>query len=102
MIGAGGHLSGPFLGLDQPRQAQAVLTLLQLPDHIGLPEPRLVVPAMANLALRHPRLSLLHLEAVAAGRTLGATVWLSNAAASGILPAALDAEGVDWQVVEIC
>ena len=36
--GAGGHLSGPFLGLDEQRQATAIRSLLLLPDTIGLPD----------------------------------------------------------------
>ena len=33
--GAGGHLSGPFLGLDDQRQSTAIRSLLLLPDTIG-------------------------------------------------------------------
>jgi hypothetical protein len=56
---------------------------------------------MADISRRHPQLNLLNLEAVAAARVLGATVWLSEAAASGVLPGVLDAEGVQWTVVTI-
>ena len=99
VAGAGGHLSGPFLGLPADQQSSAIRGLLALPDHIGLPDPRSLVPMMAELAQRHPRLNLLNLEAVTTAALLGAVVWLSEPSAAGILPDALDAEGVRWRVV---
>ena len=99
--GAGGHLSGPFLGLDDQRQATAIRSLLLLPDTIGLPEPRATVPVMAELSERHPRLNLLNLEAAAAGLVLNATMLLSIEATRGVLPEILDAEKVRWRTVEI-
>jgi hypothetical protein len=101
VAGAGGHLSGPFAQLDRARQEQAVLSMLELSADIGLPEPRATVPAMARISLRHPRLNLLNLEAVAAGHTLGATIWLSPPAATGVLPAVLDAEGIEWITIAV-
>jgi hypothetical protein len=99
--GAGGHLSGPFLGLDNRRQAAAIRSLLLLPDTIGLPEPRLTVPVMAELSERHPRLNLVNLEAAAAGLVLDATMLLSIEATRGVLPEILDAENIRWRTVEI-
>lgn len=99
--GAGGHLSGPFLGLDDQRQATAIRSLLVLPDTIGLVDPRSTVPAMAELSERHPRLNLLNLEAAAAGRVLDATVLLSIEATRGVLPGVLDAENIRWRTVDI-
>lgn len=99
--GAGGHLSGPFLGLDNRRQAAAIQSLLLLPDTIGLPEPRSMVPVMAELSERHPRLNLLNLEAAAAGLVLDATMLLSIEATRGVLPVILDAENIRWRTVEI-
>lgn len=99
VVGAGGHLSGPFTGLGEREQARAVLSLLELRDDIGLPDLRATVPAMADLARRHPRLNVLNLEAAAAARTLDGTVWLSEEGAVGILPAVLDAEGLGWTIV---
>lgn len=99
VAGAGGQLSGPFDHVDRSDQERAILTLLELPDDIGLPEPRTAVPAMARIALRHPRLNLLNLEAVAAGLALDATLWLSPPAARGVLPAVLDAEGIPWGMI---
>lgn len=99
--GAGGHLSGPFLGLDASRQAAGIRTLLSLPATIGLPDARAVVPAMAQLSERHPRLNLLNVEAAAAGLVLGATVLLSVEAAQGVLPGVLEAESIRWRTVEI-
>lgn len=101
VAGAGGRLSGPFEHLDRNEQERAILGLLELPDDIGLPEPRASVPAMARVALRYPRLNLLNLEAVAASETLDATIWLSPPAASGLLPAVLDAEGIPWTTVPV-
>jgi hypothetical protein len=99
--GAGGHLSGPFLGLDDRRQATAIRSLLLLPDTIGLPDPRSTVPVMAELSERHPHLNLLNLEAAAAGLVLDATVLLSIEATRGVLPEILDAENITWRTVEI-
>ena len=99
--GAGGHLSGPFLGLDNQRQTTAIRSLLLLPDTIGLPEPRSMVPVMAELSERHPRLNLVNLEAAAAGLVLDATMLLSIEATRGVLPVILDAENIRWRTVEI-
>jgi len=99
--GAGGHLSGPFVGLDNRRQATAIRSLLLLPDTIGLPEPRSMVPVMAELSERHPRLNLVNLEAAAAGLVLDATMLLSIEATRGVLPVILDAENIRWRTVEI-
>jgi hypothetical protein len=99
--GAGGHLSGPFLGLDAPHQATAIRSLLALPENIGLPDPRSTVPVMAELSERHPRLNLLNLEAVASGLVLNATMLLSNETARGVLPEMLGAENIKWRTVEI-
>jgi len=101
VVGAGGHLSGPFTGLTADDQQRAVLSLLELRGDIGLPDPRSTVPVMADLARRHPHLNLLNLEAAAAARTLDATVWLSEQSASGVLPSVLDAHGLRWTAVEI-
>jgi hypothetical protein len=99
--GAGGHLSGPFEQLAPSDQELAILSLLELRDDIGLPDARATVPAMAVIARRHPRLNLLNLEAVAAASTLGATIWLSEESATGLLPQTLDAEGIGWATVPI-
>ena len=101
VAGAGGHLSGPFEQLAAPEQERAILSLLELREDIGLPDPRVTVPAMADISRRHAQLNLLNLEAVAAARLLSATVWLSAPAAAGVLPAVLDAEGVRWQSVTL-
>jgi hypothetical protein len=101
VAGAGGHLSGPFLGLDDAHQAAAIRSLLALPESIGLPDPRLTVPVMAELAGRHPHLNLLNLEAAASGLVLGATVLLSVEASRGVLPAVLDAENVRWRRIAL-
>jgi hypothetical protein len=99
VAGAGGHLSGPFRDLSVDEQQRAVATMLRLPDEIGLSPVRDVVPLMVRVAGRHPRLNLLNLEAVATAQLLQARVWLSPEGASGILPAVLDAEDVDWERV---
>lgn len=99
VVGGGGQLSGPFEQVPPIEQSRAIASLLQLRDDIGLPDPRRIVPVMADLALRHPRLHLLNLEAVAAATILGGTVWLSVAGASGVLPGALDAESIRWKTV---
>jgi hypothetical protein len=100
-LGAGGHLSGPFQQLQRDEQEHAILSLLELRSDILLPDPRPTVPLMAQIAKRHPRLNLLNLEAVAVGRLLGATVWLSTDAAGGLLPTALDQEQVARRAIPI-
>jgi hypothetical protein len=100
VVAGGGHLSGPFKELPAAEQEQAILSLLELRDDIDLPAPRTTVPAMARLALRHPTLNLLNLEAVAVGHSLGATLLLSKETARGVLPAVLAAEGIRWELVE--
>lgn len=101
VAGAGGHLSGPFQELTGDEQARAILALLNLRHDIGLPDPRTTVPAMVDVARRHPRLNLLNLEAVAMARLLAATLWLSEQAAEGILPPVLQAEDIAWRTVAI-
>lgn len=101
VLGAGGHLSGPFRGLDKDEQEQAILSLLELRSDIELPDSRPTVPRMGQIAKRHPRLNLLNLEAAAVGQLSGATVWLSAEAAGGVLPEVLDQEGVAWETVRI-
>jgi hypothetical protein len=101
VAGAGGHLSGPFEQLDLDRQQQAILSLLELRDDISLASPRAVVPRMAALSLRHPRLNLLNLEVVATAQVLTASVWLSEPAAAGILPQILDDENVTWSTIAL-
>ena len=78
-----------------------ILSLLDLRLDVGLPDPRSTVPAMVDVAGRHPRLNLLNLEAVAVARLLSGTIWLSEAAAEGILPPVLHAEGIAWRTVSV-
>ena len=101
VLGAGGHLSGPFQQLEKEGQQRAILSLLELRSDILLPDPRPTVPRMAQIAKRHARLNLLNLEAVAVGQLLPGTLWLSVEAADGVLPAVLDDEHVPWQVVTV-
>lgn len=101
VAGAGGHLSGPFEQLAAPEQERAILSLLELREDIGLPDPRATVPAMADTSRRHAQLNLLNLEAVAVAGLLQATVWLSAPAASGVLPGVLEAEALRWNVVAL-
>lgn len=99
VAGGGGHLSGPFRELQIDEQQRAIASMLHLPEEIGLPQPRHVVPLMVSAAGRHPTLNLLNLEAVAAAHYLGATVWLSPQGARGILPDVLTAERITWCAV---
>ncbi|MGI8793143.1 MAG: hypothetical protein ACR2H3_08205 [Acidimicrobiales bacterium] len=101
VVGAGGHLSGPFVSLDPPQQAAAIRSLLVLREDVGLPDPRATVPVMAELSERHPRLNLLNLEAAASASVLQATVLLSTQASEGVLPEVLDAEGIGWEIVPL-
>ncbi|MBW4079507.1 MAG: hypothetical protein HIU84_13585 [Acidobacteria bacterium] len=99
VLGAGGHLSGPFRELQPLDQQRAIGAMLLLPERIGLPSTRQLVPLMVEIAERHPKLNLLNLEAVAAARALDATIWLSPEAANGVLPAVLDGELLAWEIV---
>ena len=99
VAGAGGHLSGPFQRLPVDQQRRAIASMLQLPEEIGLPQSRQVVPIMVAVAGRHPSLNLLNLEAAATAHMLRATIWLSPETASGILPTVLESEGLDWETV---
>jgi hypothetical protein len=56
---------------------------------------------MVDIVGRHPTLNLLNLEAVAAGRALAATIWLSPEAANGVLPTVLDDELLAWEIVTL-
>jgi hypothetical protein len=101
VLGAGGHLSGPFQQLEKDDQQRAIVSLLELRSDVLLPDPRPTVPRMAQIATRHPRLNLLNLEAIALGQLLAGTLWLSLETAAGVLPAVLDEERVAWQAVAI-
>ena len=101
IAGSGGHLSGPFERLPTEQQDAAVLSLLELRDDITLADALGTVPMMARLARAHPRLNVMNLEAVAAAHVLGATVWLSDRAARGVLPEVLDDEGIQWRTISV-
>jgi hypothetical protein len=81
---AGGHLSGPIGELQPHEQVRAIGAMLQLPEDIGQPDTRQLVPLMVEIARRYPKLNHLNLEAVAAARILAATMWLSPEAANGV------------------
>jgi hypothetical protein len=99
VAGAGGHLSGPFGDLTEVEQQRAIASMLQLPEDIGLPRPRHLVPIMVGVVGRHPRLNLLNLEAVATAHLLQATIWLSPQGATGMLPDVLGAEDLSWESI---
>jgi hypothetical protein len=101
VAGGAGQLSGPFAALGPDEQAAAIRAILALPEDIGLPDPRTLVPKMVDLHARHRVLNLLNLEAVASALLLGARVLLSTQASSGVLPGVLEAEGVDWESVAL-
>lgn len=101
VVGAGGHLSGPFEQLGAEEQERAILSLLELREDIGLPDPRQTVPVMAELARRHTQLNLLNLEAAASATVLGSEVWLSAEASKGVLPTVLEAEDTRWKTVPL-
>lgn len=63
VAGAGGQLSGPFEQLPPLEQERAILSLLELREDLGLPDPRRTVPVMGDVARRHPHLNLLNVEA---------------------------------------
>jgi hypothetical protein len=75
--------------------------MLALPDDVGLPEPRLIVPVMVKVQRRHPGLNVLNTEAVAAALLLGARMVLSAPTAQGQLQAVLPDEGIAFQTVDL-
>jgi hypothetical protein len=101
VLGGSGQLSGPFARLAVDEQAAAIAAMLVLPDDIGLPDPRLLVPEMARMHQRHPQLNVMNLEALGTASLLRARVLLSPRASEGVLPLALEAERLTWRVVAV-
>ncbi len=101
VVGAGGHLSGPFERLEPVHRAVALERMLALPDEVGLPDPRLIVPVMVDVQRRHPALNVLNTEAAAAALLLEAKMVLSSPTAGGQLQAVLPNEGVAFQTVDL-
>ena len=101
VVGAGGRLSGPFERLEPIHRAVALEHMLALPDDVGLPEPRLIVPVMVDVQRRHPVLNVLNTEAVAAALLLQANMVLSPPTARGQLQAVLPNEGIAFQTVDL-
>ena len=101
VLGARGHLSGPFARLDQSRRAWALQSMLVLPAEVRLPEPRAIVPMMVDVQRRHPHLNVLSTEAAAAALVLRATMVITRATVEGQLGAVLHAEGVDFDIVDL-
>ena len=75
--------------------------MLALPDDVGLPEPRLIVPVMVDVQRRHPGLNVLNTEAAAAALLLGAKMVLSPPTARGQLEAVLAVEHIAFQTVDL-
>ena len=101
VAGGAGQLSGPFAALGQEDQAAAIQAILSLPEDVGLPDPRALVPHMVGVHARHRLLNLLNIEAAAAARLLGARVMISTSAPRGLLPGVLEAEGIRWEAVDV-
>ena len=101
VAGAGGRLSGPFERLEPGYRAAALQHMLELPDDIGLPVPRLIFPVMVGVNRRHPGLNVLNTEAAAAALLLGAKMILSPPTARGQLEAVLPVERIAYQTVEL-
>jgi hypothetical protein len=74
----------------------------ELPDDVGLPEPRrVVVRVMVEVQRRHPALNVLNTEAVAAALLLGAKMVISPPTAQGQLQVVLPIEGITFQTVDL-
>jgi hypothetical protein len=101
VAGAGGRLSGPFRQLDPDWRAAALDHILALPDDVGLPDPRRIVPLMVEVQRRYPNLNVLNTEAVAAALFLGATMVLGPATAAGQLERVLPAERIAFRTVDL-
>ncbi len=92
-----GVLSTPFTALTDARRDQALATLTELPDEIGLLSLRTLGPTIGRLRLGH-QLNILSLEALAAAVHLQATVVLSTR--SPRLEEVLAAERRHFELVE--
>jgi len=101
VAGVGGRLSGPFERLGPDRRAVALERMLVLPDDVGLPDPRQIVPVMAEVQRRHPSLNALNTEAAAAALLLGAKMVLSPSTANEQLERVLPAEHISFQTVDL-
>ena len=101
VAGTGGRLSGPFERLDLDRRALALDNMMALPDDVGLPDPRHIVPVMVDVQRRYPNLNVLNTEAAGAALLLRAMLVLSPATASGQLKAVLRAENIPFQTVDL-
>jgi hypothetical protein len=101
VAGAGGQLSGPFERLGPGHRAEALQHMLALPEDVGLPEPRRIVPVMVEVQRRHPGLNILNTEAVAAALLLGARMVLSHPTARGQLEPVLPVERIAFQIVDL-
>jgi hypothetical protein len=101
VVGAGGRLSGPFDRLGPGHRAAALEHMLTLPDDVGLPSPRLIVPVMVDVQRRHPDLNVLNTEAAAAALLLGAKMVLGPPTARGQLEAVLPVERIPFQIVDL-
>jgi hypothetical protein len=99
VAGVGRRLSGPFEHLDPDRRAVALERMLALPDDVGLPDPRKIVPVMADVQRRHPSLNVLNTEAAAAALLLDTKMLLSPLTANGQLGRVLPAEHIAFQTV---
>ena len=75
--------------------------MLALPEDIGLPDPRVLVPVMVEVQRRHAQLNVLNTEAVAAALLLKARLVLTAPTAHGQLAAVLSTEPIAWQLVEL-
>ena len=101
VVGAGGQLSGPFERLGPVHRTVELQHMLALPDDVGLPEPRFIVPVMVDVQLRHPVLHVLNTEATAAAPLLDANMVLSPPSAPGQMRVILPNEGVAFQTVDL-
>jgi hypothetical protein len=101
VAGVGGQLSGPFERLDSDRRARALEQMLVLPENVGIPDSRDVVPVMVDLHRRHPNLSISNTEAAATALWLRAKMVLSLPTARGQLKAVLPVEHIAFQTVDL-
>ncbi|HVC68704.1 MAG TPA: hypothetical protein VNC61_00425 [Acidimicrobiales bacterium] len=79
----------------------ALDNMMALPDDVGLPDPRQIVPVMVDLQRRHPNLNVLNTEAAAAALLLRAKLVLCPVTAGGQLETVLRAENIPFQTVDL-
>jgi hypothetical protein len=94
-----GALSDPVAELPANAQLEIVELVRTLPPSIAIVPLRELAPVMAEVSIRHNKLNLLALEAIAAAIYLDAEIWVATDGPPMRETAA--AEGVQYRVIDV-